>query len=109
MCIRDSPSTTPVIGRHAFYSCPLLAKLSIYYGEHTLGSIGEDAFWRETDNGDTLYVAYIIGYPDSSVPSVTYGPGLVGALLVGVAEAKAISYAKNIPLVGVHHLSLIHI
>lgn len=36
--------------------------------------------------------------------AVTYGPGLVGALLVGVAEAKAISYAKNIPLVGVHHI-----
>ncbi len=35
---------------------------------------------------------------------VTYGPGLVGALLVGVAEAKAISYAKGIPLVGVHHI-----
>lgn len=36
---------------------------------------------------------------------VTYGPGLVGALLVGVAEAKAISYAKNIDLVGVHHIA----
>lgn len=35
---------------------------------------------------------------------VTYGPGLVGALLVGVAEAKAISYAKKLPLVGVHHI-----
>ncbi|WP_370808078.1 tRNA (adenosine(37)-N6)-threonylcarbamoyltransferase complex transferase subunit TsaD [Eubacterium ramulus] len=35
---------------------------------------------------------------------VTYGPGLVGALLVGVAAAKAISYAKKIPLVGVHHI-----
>ena len=35
---------------------------------------------------------------------VTYGPGLVGALLVGVAEAKAISYAAKIPLVGVHHI-----
>lgn len=35
---------------------------------------------------------------------VTYGPGLVGALLVGVAEAKAISYARNIPLIGVHHI-----
>lgn len=35
---------------------------------------------------------------------VTYGPGLVGALLVGVAEAKAISYAKGLPLVGVHHI-----
>ena len=68
----EIPSTTPVIGRHAFYNCPLLTKLSIYYGEHTLDSIGEDAFWRETDNGDTLYVAYIIGYPDSSVPFHDY-------------------------------------
>lgn len=36
--------------------------------------------------------------------AVTYGPGLVGALLVGVAEAKAISYAAGKPLVGVHHI-----
>lgn len=35
---------------------------------------------------------------------VTYGPGLVGALLVGVAEAKAIAYAAHKPLVGVHHI-----
>ena len=35
---------------------------------------------------------------------VTYGPGLVGALLVGVAEAKAIAYARGLPLVGVHHI-----
>lgn len=35
---------------------------------------------------------------------VTYGPGLVGALLVGVAEAKAISYARKLPLIGVHHI-----
>lgn len=41
---------------------------------------------------------------DIDAIGVTYGPGLVGALLVGVAEAKAISYAANIPLVGVHHI-----
>lgn len=41
---------------------------------------------------------------DIDAIGVTYGPGLVGALLVGVAEAKAISYAKNIPLIGVHHI-----
>ncbi len=35
---------------------------------------------------------------------VTYGPGLVGALLVGVAEAKAIAYARRLPLIGVHHI-----
>lgn len=36
--------------------------------------------------------------------AVTYGPGLVGALLVGVAEAKALAYASHKPLVGVHHI-----
>ena len=42
---------------------------------------------------------------DITAIAVTYGPGLVGALLVGVAEAKAISFATGIPLVGVHHIS----
>ena len=41
---------------------------------------------------------------DIDAIGVTYGPGLVGALLVGVAEAKAISYASGVPLVGVHHI-----
>ncbi len=41
---------------------------------------------------------------DIDAVGVTYGPGLVGALLVGVSEAKAISFAKDIPLVGVHHI-----
>lgn len=41
---------------------------------------------------------------DIDAIGVTYGPGLVGALLVGVAEAKAIAYAKKLPLVGVHHI-----
>lgn len=41
---------------------------------------------------------------DLDAIGVTYGPGLVGALLVGVAEAKAISFASGVPLVGVHHI-----
>lgn len=41
---------------------------------------------------------------DMDAIAVTYGPGLVGALLVGVAEAKAIAYAARKPLVGVHHI-----
>ncbi len=41
---------------------------------------------------------------DIDAIAVTYGPGLVGALLVGVAEAKAISFARDIPLIGVHHI-----
>lgn len=41
---------------------------------------------------------------DIDAIAVTYGPGLVGALLVGVAEAKAIAYAMHLPLIGVHHI-----
>ena len=41
---------------------------------------------------------------DITAVGVTYGPGLVGALLVGVAEAKAIAYGAGKPLVGVHHI-----
>lgn len=41
---------------------------------------------------------------DMDAIAVTYGPGLVGALLVGVSEAKAISFATGIPLIGVHHI-----
>lgn len=41
---------------------------------------------------------------DIDAIAVTYGPGLVGALLVGVSAAKSISYATGIPLVGVHHI-----
>ena len=71
----EIPGTTPVIGRHAFYNCPKLSTLTIYYGEDILESIGEDAFWRETDSGDTLYIGYLIGYPKSSVPFHTYNWG----------------------------------
>lgn len=43
-------------------------------------------------------------FDDIDAIGVTYGPGLVGALLVGLAEAKALAYAVNKPLVGVHHI-----
>lgn len=45
-----------------------------------------------------------VGFGDIDAIAVTYGPGLVGALLVGLSAAKAIAYAKKIPLVGVHHI-----
>ena len=41
---------------------------------------------------------------DLSAIAVTYGPGLVGALLVGVSAAKAIAFATGLPLIGVHHI-----
>ncbi len=41
---------------------------------------------------------------DIDAVAVTYGPGLVGPLLVGVAEAKAIAFASKLPLIGVNHI-----
>ncbi|QHQ59918.1 tRNA (adenosine(37)-N6)-threonylcarbamoyltransferase complex transferase subunit TsaD [Anaerocolumna sedimenticola] len=52
---------------------------------------------------EALYEAKVT-LDDIDAIGVTYGPGLVGALLVGVAEAKAISYATKKPLIGVHHI-----
>ncbi len=42
--------------------------------------------------------------PEINQIAVTYGPGLVGALLVGVSAAKALAFARNVPLIGVNHL-----
>jgi len=44
-----------------------------------------------------------ISLTDINLIAVTYTPGLIGALLVGVSAAKAIAYAQNIPFIGVHH------
>lgn len=43
-------------------------------------------------------------FEDLDAIAVTYGPGLVGALLVGLAEAKALAFALNKPFIGVHHI-----
>ncbi|MGI6212308.1 MAG: tRNA (adenosine(37)-N6)-threonylcarbamoyltransferase complex transferase subunit TsaD [Anaerovoracaceae bacterium] len=44
------------------------------------------------------------GFDDIDLIGVTNGPGLIGAVLVGVATAKALSFARDIPLVGVNHM-----
>lgn len=43
-------------------------------------------------------------YKDLDAIAVTYGPGLVGALLIGLTTAKGLAYGLNIPLVGVNHI-----
>lgn len=45
-----------------------------------------------------------VSLDDITAIAVTYGPGLVGALLVGVSHAKALAYAAGKPLIGVHHI-----
>jgi N6-L-threonylcarbamoyladenine synthase len=44
-------------------------------------------------------------FSDLDAIAVTEGPGLVGALLVGVSAAKALAFAHSIPLVGIHHIA----
>lgn len=46
-----------------------------------------------------------INFSDLEYIGVTYGPGLIGALLVGVSYAKALAYALNIPIVLTHHIA----
>lgn len=45
-----------------------------------------------------------VSLKDIDAVAVTYGPGLVGPLLVGVSAAKAIAYSAGLPIVGVHHI-----
>ena len=45
-----------------------------------------------------------LGFNDLDAVAVTYGPGLVGALLIGVSAAKAIAFGLDIPLIGVNHI-----
>ncbi|MDA8096107.1 MAG: tRNA (adenosine(37)-N6)-threonylcarbamoyltransferase complex transferase subunit TsaD [Desulforudis sp.] len=45
-----------------------------------------------------------VGFSDLNAIAVTYGPGLAGSLLVGLMAAKAMAFARGIPLIGVNHL-----
>ena len=77
---------------------------------HTLygGVVPEIASRKHVENIDAVITEALknagVTLDDIDAIGVTYGPGLVGALLVGLAEAKALAYATNKPLVGVHHI-----
>lgn len=72
------------------------------------GVVPEIASRNHIENISAVYKAAIeqagIKPKDIDIVSATYGPGLVGALLVGLSYAKALSYALGKPLVGVNHL-----
>lgn len=72
------------------------------------GVVPEIASRHHTEAIDAVVGAALrdagIGYADVDAVAVTYGPGLVGALLVGVSAAKALAYALHKPLIGVHHI-----
>ena len=72
------------------------------------GVVPEIASRKHIENIDYVIDEAVKGagvtFDDIDAIAVTYGPGLVGALLVGVSEAKALAYALNKPLVGVNHI-----
>ena len=77
---------------------------------HTLygGVVPEIASRKHIENIDAVIKEALkqaeVTLEDIDAIGVTYGPGLVGALLVGLAEAKALAFAVNKPLIGVHHI-----
>ena len=77
---------------------------------HTLygGVVPELAPRKHIENIDAVIKEALkqaeVTLEDIDAIGVTYGPGLVGALLVGLAEAKALAFAVNKPLIGVHHI-----
>ena len=90
--------------------CVLSNIISSQIAIHTLygGVVPEIASRKHIEKSNQVVEAALkeadVTLDDIDAIGVTYGPGLVGALLVGVAEAKAIAYAKKKPLVGVHHI-----
>lgn len=78
--------------------------------EHKIygGVVPEIASRRHTENISAVCRAAIkkagIEYKDLDAVAVTFAPGLIGALLVGVNFAKGLSYTLGIPLIPVHHL-----
>ncbi len=77
---------------------------------HTLygGVVPEIASRKHTENINPVVREALstagMKLSDVDAIAVTYGPGLVGALLVGVSFAKAVSFASGKPLIGVHHI-----
>lgn len=77
---------------------------------HTLygGVVPEIASRKHTERIDQVVNEALktanMTYDDITAIAVTYGPGLVGALLVGVSYAKALAWALKKPLIGVHHI-----
>lgn len=72
------------------------------------GVVPEIASRHHLDNINTVIDNALeeaeITLKDVDLIGVTYGPGLVGALLIGLATAKAMAFALDKPLVGVHHI-----
>jgi N6-L-threonylcarbamoyladenine synthase len=102
----DETSVAVVKDGHTILSNIIASQISIHqpYG----GVVPEIASRKHLENilpviKDAITKADV-NLKDIDAVAVTYGPGLVGALLVGVSAAKALAYTLDIPLIGVNHL-----
>ncbi|MCI8342195.1 MAG: tRNA (adenosine(37)-N6)-threonylcarbamoyltransferase complex transferase subunit TsaD [Firmicutes bacterium] len=90
--------------------CVLSSVIASQIETHTVfgGVVPEIASRKHIENIDYVIKKAIddaqTNFDEIDAIAVTYGPGLVGALLVGVAEAKALAYAIGKPLIGVNHI-----
>ena len=103
----DETSFAVVAGGREILANVILSQTDLHrrYG----GVVPELASRRHVANVVPLLRAALeeagVALPDVDLVAVTRGPGLVGALLVGVSLAKALAWALDKPLVGVHHLA----
>lgn len=102
----DETSAAVVSGGHRVLSNIIASQVPVH--QKFGGVVPEIASRRHLEQiipvVDTALSEAGVTLRDLDAVAVTYGPGLVGALLVGVAQAKALAYAIKKPLIGVHHL-----
>ncbi len=102
----DETSVAVVRGGREILSNVISSQIEIHkvFG----GVVPEIASRHHLDNMNPVIAEALetagVTFADIDVVGVTKGPGLVGALLIGIASAKAIAYASKKPLVGVHHI-----
>lgn len=102
----DETSAAIVVDGHKVLSNVISSQIELHklYG----GVVPEIASRKHVEIIDQVIEEALVvsgkSFDDVDAIAVTYGPGLVGALLVGLAEAKALAFALKKPLIGVHHI-----
>jgi N6-L-threonylcarbamoyladenine synthase len=102
----DETSVAVIVDGRKVLSNIISSQIAIHreYG----GVVPEIASRKHVENIDAIIEEAInaanLGFKDIDFISVTQGPGLVGALLVGLSSAKALAYALDIPIVGVNNI-----
>lgn len=102
----DETSAAVVINGRKVLSNVISSQISIH--KQFGGVVPEIASRKHIENIDTVVNAALdkagMGFSDIDAVAVTYGPGLVGALLVGVSYAKALAFGLGLPVIPVNHI-----